>query len=289
MNRASLRLRLALAGMAMVVLVTAVASLGLSLLFDRHVERWAVSELRSQIDLIVSDIRIGPNGKVQLSQNPSEPRFSEPFSGRYWQVTHGDDRLRSPSLWGKDLDASAVPLEVFGDLVIEQTKGPIFEPILVAHRSLALPGGAADDHVVVCVARERSSLTALRKEFLADLLPYVAVFSLALLLAGAVQFIVGLSPLSRIQSRVLALTEGEAQRIGTDLPIEVRPLAVEIDRLLDEREDQIAKARKRAAELAHRRQRLSRRWGRGNCGHHADPCRTRTAFGRQCGAVAWHG
>ena len=251
MNRASLRLRLALAGMAMVVLVTAVAWMGLSLLFDRHVERWAVSELRSQIDLIVSDIRIGPNGKVQLSQNPSEPRFSEPFSGRYWQVTHGDDRLRSPSLWGKDLDASAVPPEVFGDLVIEQTKGPIFEPILVAHRSLALPGGAADDHVVVSVARERSSLTALRKEFLADLLPYVAVFSLALLLAGAVQFIVGLSPLSRIQSRVLALTEGEAQRIGTDLPIEVRPLAVEIDRLLDEREDQIAKARKRAAELAH--------------------------------------
>ena len=235
----------------MVILVSAGTWLGLSVLYDRHVERWAVTELRSQIDLIVSEIRIGPNGKIQLLQEPHDPRFSEPFSGRYWQVSHGADRLRSPSLWGNDLNVSAVAPEVFGDLVVEPTKGPTFEPILVAHRALALSGGADSDHVVVSVARERSSLTALRREFLADLLPYVAIFSVVLLGAGAVQFVVGLSPLSRIRSRVLELTNGTARRIGTDLPIEVQPLAVEIDRLLDEREDQVAKARKRAAELAH--------------------------------------
>lgn len=251
MNLASLRVRLALAGIVMVLLVTFGAWLGLALLFDRHVERWAAAELRSQIDLILSDIRIGPGGRVQLAQEPSEPRFSEPFSGRYWQVTHGDQRLRSPSLWGKDLDVSNVPAEVFGDLVVEQAKGPIFEPILVAHRSLALPGGADDDLIIVSVAWERSSLTTLRNEFLADLLPYVALFALLLLLAGAVQFYVGLSPLSHIRSRVLSLSRGEAKRIGTDLPLEVQPLALEIDRLLDERDNQVLKARKRAGELAH--------------------------------------
>lgn len=251
MTIASLRLRLALAGVVMVVLVTAGAWLGLSVLFDRHVERWAVAELRSQIDLILSDIRVGPDGKVVLSHVPSEPRFSEPFSGRYWQVSHGSDRIRSPSLWGNDLDVSNVPREVFGDLVVEQMTGPMSEPILVGHRSLNLPGSDIDEHIVVSVAWERSSLTALRKEFLADLLPYVAVFALLLLLAGAVQFMVGLSPLSRIRSRVMSLSKGEAKRIGTDLPVEVRPLAVEIDRLLEERENQVLKARKRAAELAH--------------------------------------
>lgn len=251
MNLASLRVRLALAGVVMVLLVTFGAWVGLSVLFDRHVERWAVAELRSQIDLILSDIRIGPDGGIQLAREPSEPRFSEPFSGRYWQVSHGDDRVRSASLWGNDLDISNVPAEVFGDIFVEQSKGPIFEPILAAHRSLALPGSVGDDHIIVTVAWERSSLTKLRNEFLADLLPYVALFSIFLLLAGAVQFVVGLSPLSHIRARVLALTRGEAKRIGTDLPLEVRPLALEIDRLLDERDSQVLKARKRAAELAH--------------------------------------
>lgn len=248
---ASLRARLALAGVVLVFFVTAGAWLGLAVLFDRHVERWAVTELRSQLDLILSEIRVGPDGSVLLLQEPSEPRFFEPFSGRYWQVSHGEERLRSPSLWGNDIDVSNVPPEIFGDIVVEQSRGPIFEPILVAHRSLALPGGAEGDHIIVSVAWERSSLMALRNDFLSELLPYVAGFAFLLLLAFAVQFVVGLSPLSRIRLRVLALAKGEARRIGTDLPLEVRPLALEIDRLLDERDTQVLKARKRAAELAH--------------------------------------
>jgi signal transduction histidine kinase len=248
---ASLRARLAVAGVVLVVFITGGAWIGLSILFDRHVERWAVTELRSQLDLILSSIRVGPDGDIMLLQEPSEPRFFEPFSGRYWQVSHGEDRLRSPSLWGNGLDVSNVPPEVFGDIVVELSRGPIFEPILVVHRSLALPGGATDDHIIVSVAWERSSLLALRNDFLADLLPYVAAFALLLLSAFAIQFSVGLSPLSRIRLRVLALTRGDARRIGTDLPLEVRPLATEIDRLLDERDGQVIKARKRAAELAH--------------------------------------
>lgn len=251
MTLASLRVRLALAGIVMIFVVTAGAWLGLSVLFDRHVERWAVTELRGQTDLILANIRVGTTGDVVLLQEPSEPRFFEPFSGRYWQVSHGEKRLRSPSLWGNNLDVSNVPREVFGDLVVEQSRGPIFEPILVAHRSLAFPGETVDDHIIVSVAWERSSLVALRNEFLTDLLPYVAVFALLLLLAFSVQFAVGLSPLSRIRLRVLALARGDAKRIGSDLPLEVRPLGLEIDRLLDERDTQVLKARKRAAELAH--------------------------------------
>lgn len=251
MTLASLRVRLALAGAVLVMLVTVGAWIGLSVLFERHVQRWAVTELRSQIDLIVANIRVGSDGRTHLVQAPTEPRFFEPFSGRYWQVSTGDDRLRSPSLWGHDIDVSGVPPEVFGDIVVEQTRGPIFEPILVAHRSISLPGGGGDDHIIVSVAWERSSLLALRRDFLTDLLPYVAAFAALLIVALWVQFAVGLSPLSRIRDRVLALTRGDARRIGTDLPLEVRPLALEIDRLLEERDTQVLKARKRAAELAH--------------------------------------
>jgi signal transduction histidine kinase len=248
---ASVRVRLALAGIVMVFVVTAGAWAGLSMLIDRHVERWAVTELRSQVDLILSNIRIDANGRIVLLREPSEPRFFEPFSGRYWQVSHGEDRLRSPSLWGNDIDVSNVAPEVFGDLVVEQVRGPIFEPILVAHRSLALPGSAVDDQIIVSVAWQRATLMSLRQDFLTDLFPYAAAFALLLLFAFAVQFAVGLSPLSRIRARVLALAKGDAKRIGTDLPLEVRPLALEIDRLLDERDTQILKAKKRAAELAH--------------------------------------
>jgi signal transduction histidine kinase len=41
------------------------------------------------------------------------------------------------------------------------------------------------------------------------------------------------------------------RRLGTDFPAELRPLAAEVDALIEERETELARARGRAADLAH--------------------------------------
>lgn len=72
-----------------------------------------------------------------------------------------------------------------------------------------------------------------------------------LLTAFFVQISVGLQPLAQVGARVAELARGARTRIGTDMPAEVVPLASQIDTLLDARDRELARARHRAADLAH--------------------------------------
>ncbi len=72
-----------------------------------------------------------------------------------------------------------------------------------------------------------------------------------LVIGSWLQVRTGLGPLNDVSGRVAAVRCAAKARIGTDLPTEILPLAQEIDLLLDERDENIARARHRAADLAH--------------------------------------
>ena len=101
------------------------------------------------------------------------------------------------------------------------------------------------------MAEARDELVTARRGFLGDLVPYLGLLGLLLLIASWVQVTIGLRPLAQVGARVAGLNSGARPRIGQDLPAEVIPLASEIDQLLDARDDQLARARHRAANLAH--------------------------------------
>ena len=54
-----------------------------------------------------------------------------------------------------------------------------------------------------------------------------------------------------VGARVAAIRSGAAARLGEDFPVEVRPLAAEVDALIEAREAETRRARTRAADLAH--------------------------------------
>ena len=251
MRGSSLRLRL-LAGGALAIAATMLAAyFGLALLFDRHIERWAVAEMGSRVDQLMSGLRPQADGTLQLVNPPGEPRYSEPFSGIYWQVRMGERLLASPSLWDHRLPLPERPTTGLGPMHTTTAIGPLDEPLLVVGRSMtfATPHGPVE--VDIAVAQETRALDQMRRDFMADLSPYVALLGCLLTLGGVVQLAVGLRPLGQIRAKLVALGSGAAQRIGDDLPVEVQPLAREIDRLLDRQADQVARARSRAADLAH--------------------------------------
>jgi hypothetical protein len=105
--------------------------------------------------------------------------------------------------------------------------------------------------VRVAVAMAASDLDAARRDFMADLAPYLGLLALALIVAGWAQLSVGLSPLRDLGARIAALRTGRAERMGHDWPVELRPVAAEIDDLLAERDVETGRARARAADLAH--------------------------------------
>jgi signal transduction histidine kinase len=89
------------------------------------------------------------------------------------------------------------------------------------------------------------------RAFVADLVPFLVLIGGLLIAAAWAQVALGLRPLALIRERLTAIRSGAEQRLGSGFPEEVKPLAVEIDDLLDARDLQVNRARARAADLAH--------------------------------------
>src|SRR5690606_40515275 len=73
-----------------------------------------------------------------LPISPADPRFSDPLSGLYWQVSGASGQmLRSRSLWDMTLTLPADALPA-GDTHIHELWGPAHTRLLVAERSIVL-------------------------------------------------------------------------------------------------------------------------------------------------------
>jgi signal transduction histidine kinase len=79
----------------------------------------------------------------------------------------------------------------------------------------------------------------------------LGVLGLGLLALAALQSTYGLSPLGRVSRAIATIRSGDAQRVGTDYPVEIAPLVGEINELLDHSERQADAARRHAGNLAH--------------------------------------
>jgi hypothetical protein len=237
MRTGSLRLRLFAAGAASVALALAVAALGLLWLFERHVERRVALELESDLRQLVSGITRAGDGTLQVSRLPADPRFLEPLSGLYWQIAAplNGAALRSRSLWDAALD---LPADRLGDGELHQhrLRGPGGAVLLAVERSVMLPASLGGGHVRVAVAIDRAEIAAAARAFGADLLPALGLLALVLITAAWVQVTVGLRPLDAVRRRLGDVRAGRASRLGTAFPDEVRPLAAEVDQLLEAQE-----------------------------------------------------
>ena len=251
MRRWSLHLRLFAAGAVAVVVALALAAAGLGQLFNAHVERRAVAELSVELDQIVAGLDL-PTGatRVELTQPPADPRFTRPLSGLYWQIDLPDRTLRSRSLWDYVLP---LPQDALADGVVHThlLEGPAGQPVLALERRVTLPKRLGGIVARIAVAMDQAELTAAGRAFVADMTPYLLLLGGALIVAGWAQVAVGLRPLATVGARVAAVRTGRSARLGADFPTEVQPLAAEVDALIVAREDDIHRARARAADLAH--------------------------------------
>ena len=252
MKRGSLRLRLLATGAASILIALALGGVGLTLLFERHVERRVMLELELDLRQLIGHLGRGENSTLLLQRPLANPRFEEPLSGLYWQITEepGGVVLRSRSLWDGRLDLRSDRLRT-GEVHRHAIKGPGGETVLVLERRIALPVSLGGGTVRAAVAINRSEIHAAGRAFASELAPSLAVLAAVLIAAAWVQVSVGLRPLDAIRRRLAAIRTGAAARIGVDFPDEVQPLAAEVDSLLDAQDATIERVRARAADLAH--------------------------------------
>lgn len=249
MIRDSLRLRLALSGVILLFVSLAAAQVGLSILFNRHAERAIAADLLDLSDYLVAGIRPDGQGKLVLADPPPDPAYDRPYSGRYWLVTAEDQVWSSRSLWDFTLSLpAALPP---GESALITLAGPLDTSLLALDRTVIRPTPEGDRILRITTALDRARLDSARGTFEDDMLPWIAGFGVLFLLAGFLQIKVGLAPLATLADRLKALSSGRLERIGTGIPEEIAPLALQIDQLLDARATEIERSRRRAADLAH--------------------------------------
>lgn len=249
MTRLSLRLRLALFGAAAILAALGLAAWGLSALFGAHVEDRAIDEMGIELEQVLAGLTHGAAG-LTVGTPPTDPRFTQPYGGLYWQVETPTGIIRSRSLWDATLalPANETPQ---AEAHVHRLSGPEEQQLIAVERVVTLPASLGGLTVKAVVASDAAVLTAARREFNAALAPYLLLLGAVLIAAQLLQLTLGLRPLQAIGARVAALRAGEASRMGGEWPAEMQPLANEIDGLLAAREADIERARNRAADLAH--------------------------------------
>lgn len=250
MNRRSLRRRLGLLGGLAILGTLGLSLIGLALLFDRHVERVALADLKARSYSVASMIELTGPETAGFRRAPVDPLYEQPFSGQYWQLELGSEIRRSRSLWDVTLPRIGPSLPSGSERVLDLV-GPRGAALLALETWLSVGTGPAATEVRIVLATDRATLQAARDGFIRDLLPYSLGLGVVLALAFWTQLTLGMRPLTAVSERVSALRGGRIDRIGAELPAEVLPLAREIDTLLSDRDQELARARNRAADLAH--------------------------------------
>jgi len=261
--RRSLRWRLLAATLVALLVALVLAGLLLAGLFRDHVQRQAVLTLTAQLDQVTARLEFDAEGRPEIdTATLSDPRWSRPRSGLYWQVdedgavganaaTTGLKRgmLRSRSLWDATLTLPADALPD-GTVDVHEVAGPQGEPLLVVERSVRREAGSAPRWRLI-VAADQGETRAAMQRFNGVLAASLAVLLALLAAATWAQLSVGLAPLRTLQRAVAAVHAGRAQRLEGAVPAEVQPLVDDFNAVLARNAEVVVRARTQAGNLAH--------------------------------------
>lgn len=252
MRASSLKLRFLIAAALTIALALGLAGFALSTIFEHHVERRVVSELDTYLDQIAAGLEIGEDGVLSVESELPEPRFQQPFSGLYWQVSENETSIESSrSLWDQSLSLPDLTGLKVGEGEHITVPGPSGYPLYVLVKKLAVDAGQATRTLTLASGIDVAELRALHSDFNTELATMLSILGLFLLGGAWLQVTLGLRPMALLRERLAAVTGGKQKRLVGAFPDEVVPLVDELNGLLGSQEASITRARARAGDLAH--------------------------------------
>jgi len=260
----SLAFRLTAAAAVWLAIFLLAGGIALSTLFRQSVETTFDGHLEAILDSLIATVEVGEGGSLTLTRPLSDPRFQRVYSGWYWQVHpfRGDRALpvgrkqrllRSRSLFdqallvpSRILEAQNAPLD---QLMTDRASGPEAQPLRVVERLVRVPGMTAP--ISFAVAADTSALDEQVGDFAGLLSGALIVMGLGILIAILIQVRYGLRPLERVRVGLHAIRTGDETRLHGDFPLEIEPLAEELNSLLEYSSEVLVRARTHVGNLAH--------------------------------------
>ncbi|MFN3229699.1 MAG: sensor histidine kinase [Asticcacaulis sp.] len=201
---------------------------------------------------------VTPDGQVLVSPM-GDARSNRVYSGLYWQVAVVDPDAkiiplsRSRSLWDARIPVPVIVLEKFtetpGKTLFYDAVGPQGQPLRVAVMQGRLPD--VDAPLLFMAAEDRSPVDQDAARFAILTAVALVLLGTGLVAAILVQVRVGLGPLFRIGQDVARVRQGKQQRLEGRYPVEIAPLAEELNALLDHNQEVVERQRTHVGNLAH--------------------------------------
>nr|WP_235945462.1 HAMP domain-containing sensor histidine kinase [Thermaurantiacus tibetensis] len=245
----SISRRILLLSLAWIAGLTLVGGLALDRLMTTTLVRNFDAQLAETLPIMIAAAELDPWGDVRFNRPPAEPRFEEPYSGRYWQVSaKGKSDFRSRSLWDRtlalDLDKACLTLCTSRD---ESFEG---EPLRLVEQDAIIPGSPTVFRFAVAASAATldAEIAILRRTLWLAL----GALALGLVALAALQAGVGLLPLRRMSATIADIRAGRLARAPeAGVPPEIAPLVAELNALLDHNAAMTEAARMHAGNLAH--------------------------------------
>jgi signal transduction histidine kinase len=248
----SLRMRLLALTAVGLALALLLAGIVLGGLFRDEVMRQFEQGLTQQLDQLTARVTFDAQGRPVVDEaSLSDPRWTRPFSGLYWQINGADQSilLRSRSLWDVSL-ANASDVLFDGAVHVHAGTGPQEAPLLVLERVIR-PADVPGIQVRLLVAGDTQAVDAAVTRFGGVLALSLCALLILLLLAAWAQVALGLAPLQALQRALVALREGRSRQIDGPVPREVQPLVDGFNDVLARNAQVVERARQQAGNLAH--------------------------------------
>ena len=244
----SLRWRLMLLAVALVLTTSVATGFSMLWLFERFLERSIDSQLNVKIAEIVAAFRV-ENGRVEITRPLSDSRYTVPMGGAYWQIFENDTPiLESRSVWDMSLAAGKARISRRHSYERVWPGGATIYAML---QDVRIFDGGKPRLFRFVVAIDHEEIDAINAGFMNDAVIAFAGVGAILLLGAWVQIAIGLRPLKQVADHVAAIRAGREKRLEGPFPLEVEPLAREFNSLLDRQMDSVRRSRERVGALAH--------------------------------------
>ena len=243
----SLRARLLVGVILTTVTGIAVAGVSISALFRAHVTELVNAELIGHLDELEGLLARTADGHVALAQRLSDPRFAQPGTGYYWQVSDRNGIvLQSASL---EPQRRFPPPARGADRQLTRSveAGPAGEPMIAYER----PWQTAENGYVLQIGADQRIVDDVLRHFNQALALSLGTLAIALIGAGTLQAWFGLRPMRRLRDALGDIRAGKAETLPGDFPSEVRPLVDDLNALIDANTQMVRRARTQAGNLAH--------------------------------------
>lgn len=245
----------------------------ISNLYKQGAERNLQDLLRTQLYSVVNSISINPQDKSLQGDPPmNDLAFQQPASGWYWQAIPLGDyktaRRESDNMAGIEVPTppnTEVPFtarferyypardsagndvrvaeaeisveEDTGEEVSDLTQNAASEAVYRSVRFRMIGNHAVIDGDVA--------------QFNRSLFFALTLFSAGSLALNALVVLIGLRPLDGVRRSLSDIRDGRAERIEGELPLEIQPLANEVNALIDSNRRVMERARMQVGNLAH--------------------------------------